>query len=357
MTTAMRKRKCLACNKEYSADEADSTCPDDGALLAPLIDDSLLNTLFDEKYLLLEVLGEGGYGRVYKARHMLLQKVVAVKVLLTDLLQDAVGMSRFQAEARATNKLIHPNIVSVYDYGVSPRPYIVMEFIEGMTMDQIIAKDGPLTIERFVTVFDQICQGMSVAHESNLLHRDIKPSNIIVDLTTGTPKVLDFGVVKIFGEDRTVSGETVGSPPYMSPEQCMGKELDARADIYSLGCVMYEALTGVKAFDGENAMECMYKHFSVSPPPISERRQGELPQGLSYLIARTMADYKDRYKTMEELRADLLKVSAGTMKRRLPKVSRVTYRKSVKVLAEISATANWTIIILSIIVYLGLALK
>lgn len=350
MIAVPSRRKCLICYKEYQASET-SVCPDDGALLAPIVEDSLLDTVFAEKYLLLQLVGEGGYGRVYKARHMLMQKDVAVKILMAEL-QTAEDLNRFQTEARATNQLIHPNIVAVYDYGASPRPYMVMEFVEGETLDMLIARDGPLPIERFVSVFEQICQAMSLAHQQKLLHRDLKPSNIIIDAKTGTPKVLDFGVAKIVGEDKTLSGQAVGSPPYMSPEQCMGKGIDCRADVYSLGCVMYEALSGVRAFDGENAVECMYKHFNVVPAPVSKHRQDAVPKGLDYMISKTIATYDDRYKSMEELRTDVLKVGSGTMSNRLPKVSRVTYRKSVKVLANISVVCNWTIICFVLFVYL-----
>lgn len=347
------KYRCLTCGKEFaSGDDDNLRCPEDGALLTPVAEDSMLNSVFDEKYLLMEILGEGGYGRVYKARHLLLQKIVAVKILLTDIVTEPGGLTRFQTEAKATHKLVHPNIVSVTDYGISPRPYIVMEYVDGVTLDQIIATSGPMEFDTFATLFDQICDGMSLAHSHNLVHRDLKPSNIIVDNNTGTPKILDFGVVKVFGEEKkTATGETVGSPPYMSPEQCMGKELDPRADVYSLGCVMYEALSGVKAFDGQNAIECMYKHFNVSPPLVSEVRQGSLPKGIDYLIARTMADYDDRYKTMELLRTDLRKIASGTMKSRLPRVRRVTYRKTISILAEISTIGNWTLIALAIFVY------
>lgn len=338
-----RKLKCLTCEMEYQASEAPLVCPGDDTLLTPLAEDALLNTLFDEKYLLQQVIGEGGYGRVYKARHLLLHKDVAVKVLLAEL-DTLDALNRFQTEARATNQLVHSNIVAVFDFGVSPRPYMVMEYVEGETLDQLIARDGPLPVERFLSLFDQICDGMSLAHERQLLHRDLKPSNIIIDAHTGTAKILDFGVVKIFGEDRTVSGQTVGSPPYMSPEQCMGKELDASADVYSLGCVMYEAITGVRAFDGENAVECMYKHFNVTPRPIGTLRKDALPRGLDYLVARTMADHKDRYKSVDALRADLQKVMQGTMSKRQPKISRVTYRKTVTTLARISTVGNWTIL-------------
>lgn len=355
MTLAARQLRCLTCDKEYPAGDGMSVCPVDGALLASISEDTLLNTLFDEKYLLLEVLGEGAYGRVYKAQHLLMQKLVAVKVLLADL--DSVeALDRFQTEARATNQLVHPNIVAVYDYGVAPRPFIVMEYVEGETLDQLVLRDGPLAVEKFISVFEQICGGLSLAHERGLLHRDLKPSNIIVDANTGTPKILDFGVVKIVGEEKTLSGQMVGSPPYMSPEQCMGNELDARADVYSLGCVMYEALSGVRAFDGENAVECMYKHFNVVPPAISRKRKGDLPHGMDYLIAKTMADYPDRYQSMDDLRKDLLKVGEGTMTKRLPKISRVTYRKTVKAFAEMSSMGFFAVVGALIIIWITMSL-
>lgn len=342
MEETVVRRKCLICSAEYSASHEGDTCPVDGVLLAPIKEDPLLGTLFDGKYELSEIIGEGGYGRVYRAVHLLLKKTVAVKVLLSSL-EDEESMARFQTEARATHQLSHQNVVAVFDYGTSPRPYLVMEYVDGLTLDVIIEREGPLSVEKFISIFDQICQGMSAAHEKSMLHRDLKPSNIIVDKLTETPKVLDFGIVKVFDEDKTASGTTMGSPPYMSPEQCMGKDLDARADVYSLGCVMYEALSGMKAFDGQNAVECMYKHFNVSPKPIGDIRK-DLPKGLDYVIAKTTADISDRYKSMDELRSDLLKVAQGTMSKHRPKISRATYKKTIKVLAEISTVGNWTII-------------
>lgn len=349
----MSSHRCLTCGREFPAVAENLTCPQDGTLLAPVIKDALLNTLIDERYLLLEVLGEGGYGRVYKARHVLMEKTVAIKVLQADFLAETGGLARFQAEAKATHQLVHKNIVNVSDYGISPRPYIVMEFVDGKTLDQIIAAEGPLKFGQFFTIFEQICQAMSLAHAHKLLHRDLKPSNIIVEQASGIPKVLDFGVVKVFGDEKkTATGETVGSPPYMSPEQCMGKELDARADVYSLGCVMYEALTGVKAFDGQNAIECMYKHFNVTPPPVTTVSQQQLPKGIDYLIARSMADIDDRYKTMDDLRIDLEKIAEGTLKSRLPRVRRVTYRATVSKVARVAAIGNWMIISMALILYL-----
>lgn len=350
MEETVVKRKCLTCNAEYAASDKNITCPVDGALLAPIKQDTLLGTLLDGKYELSEIIGEGGFGRVYKANHLLLKKSVAVKILLSDM-QNAEVLSRFQTEARATNQLSHQNIVAVFDYGTSPRPYLVMEYVDGRTLDLIIKEEGPLSIERFISLFSQICQGMSHAHEKNLLHRDLKPGNIIVDRNTDIPKILDFGIVKVFEEDKTASGVTMGSPPYMSPEQCMGKNLDARADVYSLGCVMYETLSGRKAFDGENAVECMYKHFNVSPRPIGELRE-DLPRGLEYIIAKTLADLSDRYKSMDDVRNDLMKVSKGTMSKRPPKITRVTYRRTVKVLSEFAAIGNWTIVVLGVMLLL-----
>lgn len=346
------RKQCLVCVREFT--DVEGHCPTDGALLVPVNEDPLLDVILDEKYQLLELVGQGGYGRVYRARHLLMGTTVAVKVLLTDILKNPVGLARFETEARATHQLVHTNIVSVSNYGVVPHPYIVMEFVEGKTLDQVIEKNGPLELEQFFSIFDQVCQAMTLAHQHKLLHRDLKPSNIMIDAITAIPKVLDFGVVKVVGEDHTVTGETVGSPPYMSPEQCMGADLDEKADVYSLGCVMYEALTGVKAFTGDNAVECMYKHFNVPPPVVSSVRQGAIPQGLDYLISKCLADHRDRYKTMNELRTDLLKVAAGTMKSRLPRVRRVTYRKTIGAMAEVSIIGSWAIVVAVVLVLLAL---
>ena len=248
--------------------------------------------------------------------------------------------------AKATNKLVHPNLVGTLDYGVDPKPYIVMDFVEGETLEALLAKQKVLSIEEFVRFFEQVCSGMNLAHESGCVHRDLKPSNIMIETKTGTVKVVDFGLIKVKGQELTKTGDVMGSPPYMSPEQCLGKEVDARTDIYSLGCIMYEALTGVTPFEGTSAIESIYLHFNSAPPPVSQvRKDLQFPKEIDYVVARALADLRDRYTSMEELRQDLHKAASGTLKRRWYKIKRPSYSKTIFALARFCTIGNWVLLI------------
>lgn len=352
ITSSSNRLQCLICHKEYAIAHGLKYCPQDQSLLCPIAEDQLLNTVFDEKYEIQEFIGAGGFGRVYKGRHIHLEKAVAIKVLTTSLLDNAMptpssilSLKRFSSEAKATNQLIHPNIVGTLDHGTTPQPYIVMEYIEGETLEDKIKRGDVLSLDEFLKLFEQVCQAMSLAHESGCLHRDLKPSNIMIDSETGLAKILDFGLVKLVGgEDSSKTGEVVGSPPYMSPEQCRGAELDERSDIYSLGCVMYESLTAIKPFEDKTAVDCMYRNFHTTLLPISSLRKG-FPEALDYVVAKSLADLSQRYESIEQLRSDLAKAGCGTLTGRLPKINRPTYRKTVKDLAGISAIGNWTIVI------------
>lgn len=347
------KLQCLICRKEYPPETGLKFCPDDQSLLCLLAGDKFLNTILDEKYEILQLIGTGAFGRVYVGRHIFTDRPVAIKIMTANINKDPVVLNRFTSEARTTNKLVHDNIVSTFDHGLNPQPYIIMEYVEGETLDERIRNQGPLPLDDFFCIFDQVCQAMSVAHAAGCLHRDLKPSNIMIDRATGRAKIVDFGLAKLQGQDWTASGEVMGSPPYMSPEQCRGEDLDERSDIYSVGCVMYEALTGLKAFEGKTAVDTMYRHFNTTPAPIrSLRKEWDFPAALEYVVGRSLADIKDRYKTMEDLRQDLSRAGAGTLRGRLRKFSRPSYRKTVRVLARISAIGNWTIITAAILVYI-----
>ncbi|MGH9549711.1 MAG: serine/threonine protein kinase, partial [Terriglobales bacterium] len=274
------------------------------------------STSFRSKYELLGLLGTGGMGVIYKARQTVLNKIVAIKMLHPHLVS-AESLQRFQVEGRAASVLSHPNIVAVYDFGMNDmgQPYMVMEFVEGKTLAGVLAEQGPLNSAQFRSVFVQVCDALTHAHKRSVLHRDVKPSNIMIvrgDNDQEQVRIMDFGIAKLVSEsdsqDLTRTGEAIGSPAYMSPEQGRGTAIDQRSDIYSLGCVMYESLTGAPPFTGKTAMDTMLRHLQDKPLPLSQASLGKrFPSGLEHMIMRMLEkDPAARYQSMDEVKNDLL---------------------------------------------------
>lgn len=230
---------------------------------------------------IVELLGKGGMSLVYKARQKQLDRLVAVKVLSKAAVRGEDGIKRFHNEAKLTSTLEHPNIVKTISFGVSKdgQPYLVMEYLEGLSLADDLKQNGRLKLQKFKDVFLPVLSALNQAHESGLIHRDIKPANIMICKSeTGgdTVKLVDFGIAKVFGDGETEAqnltktGAVLGSPTYMSPEQCQGKALDGRSDLYSLACVMYETLSGEPPYSGDSVMEIMQKHCQENPPSASE---------------------------------------------------------------------------------------
>jgi tetratricopeptide (TPR) repeat protein/tRNA A-37 threonylcarbamoyl transferase component Bud32 len=230
---------------------------------------------------IMELLGKGGMSVVYKARQKQLDRIVAVKVLSKMAVRGEDGLKRFQKEARFTSSLEHPNIVKTISFGVSKdgQPYLVMEYLEGLSLADELKQNGRLKLQKFKDVFLPALSALNHAHQAGLVHRDIKPGNIMLcrNETAGeTVKLVDFGIAKVFGEGEsqtqqlTKTGAVLGSPAYMSPEQCQGKSLDGRSDLYSMACVMYETLSGEPPFSGDSLLEVMQKHSIEPPPTVSE---------------------------------------------------------------------------------------
>ncbi|HEY9714354.1 MAG TPA: serine/threonine-protein kinase [Chroococcales cyanobacterium] len=272
-------------------------------------------------YLILDEIGAGGMGIVYRVRHKAADKIMAMKVLRDELAADPVSVKRFQQELKTTSSLTHPNIVPIYDSGTSDRglPYFVMEYLDGVTLQQLLEDEGYLDLERFQSVFSQVCEAISLAHEKRTIHRDLKPSNIAVTSTESgfeLVKVLDFGIARVFqraskeATKLTQMGEIIGSPIYMSPEQCLNQKLDERSDIYSLGVVMYECLAGAPPFVGENAIEIIMAHLHGKPASISKLRPDfAIPADLEALIATCMEkDPAARFQSVRELMAEMDRV-------------------------------------------------
>lgn len=277
--------------------------------------DELLDAVIAEKYQLLERIGEGGMSVVYKALHLQLDRIVAVKIVQDrHAARDPQSMERFRQEARAASSLTHPNVITVFDYGVTPigMAYLVMDYLDGEGLDSVLRRET-LKPRRWVQIFEQVCDALTQAHSKGIIHRDIKPSNImLVNLPDRHDfvKIVDFGIAKLVpgtargAQQLTQTGEILGSPLYMSPEQCMGQPLDIRSDVYSLGCVMYEAFTGMPPIQGENVLAIIYKHIHYTPAEFSAViPEAEIPADLESVIQRALRkDPAERWPTTSEMR-------------------------------------------------------
>ena len=267
--------------------------------------DKYLGTCLDDRYEIVEVIGAGGMAVVYKAIDQRLNRFVAVKILRDELARDEEFRARFQIEAQAVAMLSHPNIVSVYDVShTAGVEYIVMELIEGVTLMQYMQKKGALSWKEAAHFSTQIAKALEHAHSKGIVHRDIKPQNIMI-LRDGTIKVTDFGIAALESAQEQRSDQTVGSVHYIAPEQARGETPDTRSDIYSLGVVMYEMLTGQMPYDGETAEQIALKHIAgVAVPP--RQLNAEIPEELERITLKAMnADIRERYQSASELLTDL----------------------------------------------------
>jgi len=278
----------------------------------------IVGSVIEDRYEILALLGEGGVGTVYRARHLLLDKIVAIKFLLPALAKEKRAIERFKLEAEANCHLTHSSIVAVREYGISQgRPFLVMDYIEGTSLKEMLEAGAKLTEKQIIEALLPVLDGLGYAHKQGIIHRDIKPANIMIceDGGTKTSKILDFGIAKIVeldaNENRglTRTGEIFGTPAYMSPEQCYGKRIGVTADIYSLGCVLYELVTGHAPFDGESALEIFMRHVN---DPVPAMAKGAASKNFETVISRCLEkDEAVRYQTVEELRSDLVAVVEG----------------------------------------------
>lgn len=278
--------------------------------------DLTINEQFNSRYKVLEKLGSGGMGSVYKAHDTNLAVNVALKVLHSGLSDNA--SVRFHIEAKAAAKLQHPSIVRVFDFGQSPdgELYLVMEFIDGVTLEDHLNDNGPLDFEDANSIFTQICKALEHAHKQKVWHRDIKPSNIILSKdSNGLTKanIVDFGLAKFDLPDQslTSTGTRVGSPYYMSPEQIDGAEIDQRSDIYALGCLIYRTLTGSPPYEGESYLETLSLHQKAETPKLKDKCTFEFPEQLENLVKKCLAKRPDdRFSSMTELNQALESLSS-----------------------------------------------
>ncbi|MBS1993235.1 MAG: serine/threonine protein kinase [Cyanobacteria bacterium SZAS LIN-3] len=278
------------------------------------------------QYEIIEEIGHGGMGTVYKARHSQLGTYVAVKVINTDLLEGKNetkenAQKRFVNESKAVSQLQQENVIALKDYGVTAEgsPFMIMEYAEGKTLDTMV-KGGPMEYKSVLSIMRGVCDGLEHAHAIGLVHRDIKPSNIIVTRSAAgreIPKLLDFGIARITGEDGktqglTSTGEVFGSPYCIAPEQSLSSKVDRRADIYSLGCVLFECITGKPPYAGDTAMHTIMMHLNSPIPSASAVLGKTLPPDLEFIINRCLQkDPNKRYQNAAALKADIDLLLAG----------------------------------------------
>jgi len=294
----------------------------------------MIGTVQEGRYRVLRKLGEGGMGEVFLVEHVHLGRSEALKVLKDEIAGDPHFVSRFRREARATNRVQHPNIVSVYDFGrlADGRYFLAMEYVEGDRLDQVI-EAGPMAVDRALRIGAQLARAAAHAHSLGVVHRDLKPSNLILVIHRGQSdvlKVLDFGMAKIIGpapRDHgavTLDGQMIGTAAYMAPEQFLEQEADARTDVYAIGCILHELVAGKPPFTG-SPIKLMNQHLRVAPePPSLQRSAGAIPPGYDEIVARCLAKRPDeRFASAAEL-ADALDRLAGAAIVRSPRTPRST---------------------------------
>ena len=266
-----------------------------------------IGQIVKERYEILKILGEGGMAFVYKARDTQLERFVAIKTLKPNYVNQETFVDRFKREAKTAANLNHPNIVQIFDWGIEDEPYFVMEYIEGNTLTSIIAKNRTISLGDILFIGAQVSSGLHAAHQKGLVHRDIKPGNIMIT-PDGKVKVTDFGIVSLQNEesDITKTGSILGTASYISPEQAQGKPVYIESDLYSLGTVLYELITGKPPFTGDSPISTATKHLTDKPEKPSSFRR-DLPKGVESAVLKLLekATY-DRFKSAEDLRATLL---------------------------------------------------
>src|SRR2546429_5066203 len=274
--------------------------------------DTLIDRVFDKRYVIKRKLGSGGMADVYLAEDQDLGRPAALKLVEDRHSSDEQFVERFRREAQSAAGLNHPNIVSIFDRGRAEGTYyIAMEYLDGRTLKELLVRNGPTPVPIAIDYARQIIGALSFAHRNGIIHRDIKPHNIVVG-GDGRLKVTDFGIARSGTSQMTEVGSIVGTAQYLSPEQARGAPVDPRSDLYSLGVVLYELLTGTVPFSGDTPVEIAMKHLSTVPEPPSAHR-AEIPRDLDYVVMRALAkDPAERYQSAEEMSADLARVQRGS---------------------------------------------
>jgi eukaryotic-like serine/threonine-protein kinase len=273
--------------------------------------------LLSERYELGEVLGFGGMSEVHRGLDTRLGRDVAVKVLRADLARDPQFQMRFRREAQNAAALNHPAIVAVYDTGevqgeFGPLPYIVMEYVDGQTLREIVKTQGPMSQQQVLDVMADVCAALDFSHRHQIIHRDVKPANIMIN-RAGAVKVMDFGIARALGEGQNVTqtAAVIGTAQYLSPEQARGEPVDARSDVYAAGCVLYELLTGEPPFTGDTPVAVAYQHVREDPKAPSEVNPSVPPQLDAVVLKALSKNPANRYQSAAEMRSDLVRVRSG----------------------------------------------
>ncbi|HYX60538.1 MAG TPA: Stk1 family PASTA domain-containing Ser/Thr kinase [Streptosporangiaceae bacterium] len=274
--------------------------------------------LLGGRYELDGVVGRGGMAEVYRARDIRLDRIVAIKTLRTDLARDQIFQARFRREAQSAASLNHPSIVAVYDTGEDmtsgvPVPYIVMEYVDGRTVRDLLQEGHRLLPERSLEIIDGVLRALDYSHQAGIVHRDIKPGNVMVT-RNGDVKVMDFGIARAMSDAQatmTQTAQVIGTAQYLSPEQARGERVDSRSDLYSTGCLLYELLTGRPPFTGDSPVAIAYQHVRENPVPPS-RVDPDVPPWADGIVLKAMAKSPaDRYQTAADMRADLQRAASG----------------------------------------------
>ena len=312
---------CPACNSRY--DEGGAFCSRDGT---PLVKDpqsmktDLVGQILADRYRVVRLIGEGGMGQVYEAQHVNINKRFALKLLRPEIVSNGEAVARFRQEAWSASSIGHENIIEIEDFATLPSGavYLAMEFLDGISLAERMRQEPALSFGESLDIILQVISGLAAAHDKSIVHRDMKPENIFLSMKHGRPlaKILDFGIAKVSGAEGnrslTRTGTIFGTPHYMSPEQALGKPLDHRADIYSVGVIMYELFTGKVPFEAESFMGILTKHITTQPtPPRQIAPERDIPVEVEAVILRALAkEAEDRYQSMAELALELAAIAS-----------------------------------------------
>lgn len=305
-------RACTVCGRKFAAKDNIQKCTADGSNTVPISDTELVGLVLDNRFQIEGLLGLGAWSEVYRGRDLPTGTIVAIKILHKHMALEPLKIERFRREAATLAKIDHECLARIIDQGTTQgRPFIIMEYVVGMGLDHLIAQHKRLSLAQTYDIFESICAALSVAHNAGMIHRDLKPSNIFVITKGGNlgAKLLDFGLAKMVMDDGggdalatlTQKGEVLGTPAYMSPEQCMGHPLDKRSDLYSLGCILYETLTGCKPIRAKNAYAAMSGHITRMPDPIWQVcPEANVPPAVEQIVFRLLnKDPDDRFESAE----------------------------------------------------------
>jgi serine/threonine-protein kinase len=306
-------KSCPECYSEY--DDAQDICPDDSTALRVIERDPLVGQKLSDRYEIVSVIGRGGMGVVYKVRQEYMDRFMAIKMLHSHMVADSEAVKRFFREAKTVSQVKHHHIITLYDFGMSKlgQPYLVMDYLEGVSLKTEIKDNGPVSIERAANIYAQVCDALASAHSVNLVHRDLKPENIMLTVSGGMEDwvtLVDFGLSKLRDTKKeeenlhiTKVGDVCGSPPYMSPEQCLSSLIvDPRSDIYSLAICVYETLSAKLPYNAKSAIELLDCHLYATPIPFNQSApEFKMCSELTHVLSKALQkDPEKRQQTIEE---------------------------------------------------------